>query len=161
MTRVKCCGMFRDEDVAAVNAARPDMVGFVVEFPKSHRSVAERELARLSAQVAPGITRVGVFVDAPIELIGRLAALRVIDAAQLHGHEDAAYVARLRAAAPALALIQAFRVRAAEDVAAAEASPADLVLLDNGQGPHAREPRRRHSRHAPLGRGPLERPGDR
>ena len=50
-TRIKLCGMFREEDIAAVNAARPDYVGFVVDFPRSHRSVTAERLAELSALV--------------------------------------------------------------------------------------------------------------
>ena len=132
--RIKCCGMFREEDIAAVNAARPDMVGFVVDFPRSHRSVTPERLAALAPLVDEGICRVGVFVDEPVETVAALAGEGLIDVAQLHGHEDEAYIAQLRAAAPALKVIQAFKVRSAEDVARAEASSADMVLLDNGQG---------------------------
>ena len=39
MTRVKICGLSRPQDVAYVNRARPDWCGFVVNFPKSRRSV--------------------------------------------------------------------------------------------------------------------------
>ena len=134
MTRIKCCGMFREADIEAVNATQPDMVGFVVEFPKSHRSITKQRLAELAPLVAEGIERVGVFVDAPVELVARLADQRLIDIAQLHGHEDEAYIASLRAAALGLRIIRAFKVRTSEDVARAEASSADLVLLDNGQG---------------------------
>ncbi|MBR3315537.1 MAG: tryptophan synthase subunit beta [Atopobiaceae bacterium] len=132
-TRVKLCGMMRPEDIEAVNEARPDYVGFVVDFPRSHRSVASEELPALSTLVAPGIQRVGVFVDAPVENVARLFVQGAIDVAQLHGHEDEGYIARLRSAC-GVPIIQAFSIRAASDVACAEASSADLVLLDNGQG---------------------------
>ena len=132
-TRVKLCGMSRPEDIEAVNEAQPDFVGFVVDFPRSHRSVASEELPALSALVAPGIQRVGVFVDEPVEVVARLYAQGAIDVAQLHGHEDEEYIARLRSACD-VPIIQAFSVRAASDVVRAEASSADLVLLDNGRG---------------------------
>ena len=133
MTMVKLCGIFRNEDVAAVNEARPDMCGFIVDYPKSHRSLDPVRLRALSSQVSPGITRVGVFVDADIETIVGLAAEGVIDAAQLHGSEDAAYVRTLRERTP-IGVIQAFQVHGAQDIARAQASPADMVLLDAGQG---------------------------
>ena len=82
----------------------------------------------------PSIWRVGVFVDAPVERLVRIVRECGLDLVQLHGHEDAAYVAALRAAAPELGLIQAFRIREPQDVARACESGADLVLLDKGQG---------------------------
>lgn len=132
--KVKLCGLHRPEDVAAANAARPDFVGFVVNFPRSHRSVPASDVPALSGMVEAGIVRVGVFVDEPVDVVVRLFSQGAIDAAQLHGSEDDAYVSRLREAAPGLRVIQAFRVRTPDDVRAAEASAADLVLLDNGQG---------------------------
>ena len=131
--RVKLCGLSRPEDVAAANEARPDYVGFVVDVPRSHRSVAATELPGLARRVAAGIRRVGVFVDEPIERVAALHANGAIDVAQLHGQEDASYVAELRSACD-MPVIQAFRIRSRNDVRRAEESTADLVLLDNGQG---------------------------
>ena len=138
-TLVKLCGMHRPEDVAAANAAGPDLVGFVVDFPRSHRSVPVAGLPALTAGVAPAIARVGVFVDEAPAVVAGLVASEAIDACQLHGHEDEAYLAGLRAelarAGVANApVIQAFRVRERADVERAEASSADVILLDNGQG---------------------------
>ncbi len=138
-TLIKLCGLHRPEDVAAANAAAPDLVGFVVDFPRSHRSVPNSDLLPLVTKVDPGIVRVGVFVDENPRRIATLVADNAIDACQLHGHEDGAYLARLRtelatAGLTDVPVIQAFRVRAPEDVARAEASKADAILLDNGQG---------------------------
>lgn len=137
--RVKLCGMFRDEDVQAVAEARPDLCGFIVDFPKSHRSVTPAQLAGLCDRLlecepagAP-IWRVGVFVDEPMEQLVRIVDAGCIDLVQLHGSEDAAYIDELRDRT-GVGIIQAFRIRSAADAAAAEASAADLVLLDNGQG---------------------------
>lgn len=44
---VKLCGMSREEDIRAVAQARPDMCGFIVNFPQSHRSVSTERLAEL------------------------------------------------------------------------------------------------------------------
>lgn len=131
--RVKLCGLRRPQDVEAANEARPDYVGFVVDFPRSRRSVSASELATLSRLVHPEIRRVGVFVDKPVEAIAELFESGAIDVAQLHGSEDGEYLSRLRATC-GVPIIQAFRMRGAEDVERAMASSADLVLLDNGQG---------------------------
>ena len=166
-TRVKLCGMSREEDVDAVMAARPDLCGFIVDFPKSHRNVSPERVAELTARMdaaeaaaveeaadmaateaataaepdaaltAPARTpvwRVGVFVDEPVAELVRIVRASGLDLAQLHGHEDAAYIEAVRELAPELGLIQAFKVRTPTDVERACASPADLVLLDNGQG---------------------------
>ena len=137
--RVKLCGMFRDEDVQAVAEARPDLCGFIVDFPKSYRSVTPAQLAGLCDRLlecepagAP-VWRVGVFVDEPMEQLVRIVDAGCIDLVQLHGNEDAAYIDELRDRT-GVGIIQAFRIRSAADAAAAEASAADLVLLDNGQG---------------------------
>ena len=137
--RVKLCGMFRDEDVQAVAEARPDLCGFIVDFPKSHRNVTPAQLAGLCDRLlecepagAP-VWRVGVFVDEPMEQLVRIVDAGCIDLVQLHGNEDAAYIDELRHRT-GVGIIQAFRIRSAADAAAAEASAADLVLLDNGQG---------------------------
>ena len=143
-TRVKLCGMSREEDVDAVVAARPDLCGFIVDFPKSHRNVSPERVAELTARMDEAeavatstrtpVWRVGVFVDEPAADLVRIVRASGLDLAQLHGHEDAAYVEELRALAPELGLIQAFKVRTPADVERACQSPADLVLLDNGQG---------------------------
>lgn len=137
--RVKLCGMFRDADVQAVADAHPDMCGFIVDFPKSHRSVTPSQLEGLGGKLlecepagAP-IWRVGVFVDMPLERLVAVVGSGAVDLVQLHGNEDAAFVEQLRNRT-GVGIIQAFRIRSAADVAAAEESAADLILLDNGQG---------------------------
>lgn len=132
MTAVKICGLRCAEDVACVNAGRPDLAGFVF-YPGSARCVTPAQAAALSAQLAPGIIPVGVFVDADPALIADLAAQGVIRLAQLHGHEDAAYLARLRALT-SVPVMQAFLLRTPADAAAAQDSAADLILLDSGRG---------------------------
>ena len=135
-TRVKLCGLWRDEDVDAVLEAAPDLCGFVIDFPRSHRSVTPERARELGRRLAgAGIERVGVFVDEDPETVAGLVRDGAIDAVQLHGHEDGTYIRGLRGALPAgTRIIQAFRVREAADVERANQSPADLVLLDSGQG---------------------------
>lgn len=132
-TRIKCCGMFRTQDMAAVNAARPDYCGFVVNVSTSHRSVSIEQLRELRALLAPGIAAVGVFVDEDVHTIAQLCNEGVLDVVQLHGAEDEGYFAALRAQTTA-PIIQAFKVRTAADIEAANESSADYVLLDGGAG---------------------------
>lgn len=131
--RVKICGLTCAADVEAANAAGPDYAGFVVDVPSSRRSVSPGEVRALAAGLDAGIQTVGVFVDAPVDQVATLLNEGTLDAAQLHGSEDEAYVAALRALTDK-PLVQAFRVESEADVARACASTADCVLLDGGAG---------------------------
>lgn len=133
MTLIKTCGMFRVEDIAAVNAAHPDFCGFVIDFPKSHRNVTPAQVKELSALLGEGIRAVGVFVDEDVDAVAALCEAGAIDVVQLHGHEDEAYIARLRERCDA-PVVKTFKVRTQDDIAEANASSADMVLLDNGYG---------------------------
>jgi len=134
MTKIKICGLYRPEDIAAVNEARPDWCGFIINFPISHRSLTPDQVRALRKAVAEDITPVGVFVDQPVEEIAALLRDGTISVAQLHGHEDDAFISSLREAVPGCVIWKAFRIRSQDDVAAARSSGADLVLLDNGYG---------------------------
>ena len=130
--RVKLCGMFRDQDIEAVNACLPDMMGFITSFPKSHRNVEPPVLKRLAQMVDERIYRVAVSVDLAF---GRVAhnANHHVDIVQLHGNEDDTYLMGVRSRTNA-GIIQAFRIREKADVERAQRSSADMVLLDAGQG---------------------------
>lgn len=134
MTKIKICGLFRPCDIEAVNAARPDYCGFIINFPKSHRNVSPDQVRALRAGLAEGITPVGVFVNQPVEEMAALLNDGTISIAQLHGQEDEACIAALRAATGGKPVWKAFKIRSEADVAAARASSADLVILDNGYG---------------------------
>ena len=132
MTRIKLCGLSRLQDIETANTLLPEYIGFVFA-PKSRRYVTRQHAAELKKHLAPGIRAVGVFVDETPENVAKIAKRGIIDLVQLHGGEDETYLRRLRelTAAP---LIQAFRIRSGKDLAAAERSTADYVLLDAGAG---------------------------
>ena len=132
MTKIKLCGMTCPADIAAANRLKPDYVGFVFA-QKSRRCVTPETAAKLRALLAPEIRAVGVFVNAAPEQVAALLEQDVLDAAQLHGQEDEAYLADLRNRTKK-PLIRAFRVETAQDLAAAMHSTADCVLLDSGTG---------------------------
>lgn len=134
MTLIKCCGMFRIEDIEAVNAARPDYCGFIVNFPKSHRNVTAERARELRCKLDAGIAPVGVFVDPPSPRdLAETASQCAFDAVQLHGGEDEQFIRDVRACSD-IPIIKAFMVRDKADLEAARASSADYVLLDNGWG---------------------------
>ena len=131
--KVKVCGLFRQADIWAINQAKPDYCGFVVNFPKSHRSLSPEAVRLLRAGLDAAVTPVGVFVNQPVELVAGLLNSDVVSVAQLHGSEDGTYLAALRSLTHG-PIWQAFAVRSAADLERAAASAADFVLLDAGQG---------------------------
>lgn len=132
MTRIKLCGLSRTCDVEAANELRPEYIGFVFA-PKSRRYITPEKAAELKRLLAPGIKAVGVFVKENPETVTELLNSGVIDIAQLHGDEDEDYIRQLRALTDK-PIIKAFRIDTASDIADAERSNADYVLLDSGSG---------------------------
>ncbi|MCC8122190.1 MAG: phosphoribosylanthranilate isomerase [Oscillospiraceae bacterium] len=95
MSKVKICGLTRQSDIDAVNRCKPDYVGFVFAA-ESRRRLQPEEAAALRAKLSPDIQAVGVFVNQPVGWVASLCEQGVIDLVQLHGEEDADYLATLR-----------------------------------------------------------------
>ena len=133
MSRIKICGLRRPEDIAAVNEARPDYCGFIVEYPKSRRSIDRTTLRELVRGLREKIVPVGVFVNATKELVAELLEEGTIQIAQLHGQESQEYIQELKVLTEK-PLIQAFSIKSKEDVERARESVADYILLDQGSG---------------------------
>ena len=132
MTKIKLCGLSRRCDIEAANALMPDYVGFVFA-EGSKRRVTPAQARALKNALSPGIRTVGVFVDEDPATVATLLNGGIIDAAQLHGGEDAAYIRALRRMTDR-PIWQAFRVRTRADVEQAGRSEADCILLDAGAG---------------------------
>ena len=133
-TRIKICGIRREEDCAYVNEARPDYIGFIF-WPKSFRYVNLNQAKALREKIDPSIISVGVFVDESLETIMEIVRSGAISVVQLHGHEDEAFMEKLREKLPeGYEIWKAFKVRSEEDIKKALKSGADKILLDNGYG---------------------------
>lgn len=133
MTKIKICGLKRPEDIQAVNEAKPDFAGFVIEVPKSRRNVSAEQARKLVKGLSEQIRVVGVFVNAPLDLVAGLLNDGTLALAQLHGSEDETYIRQLRQMTDK-SLIQAFSIRSAADIEQALQSSADYLLLDQGGG---------------------------
>jgi phosphoribosylanthranilate isomerase len=133
---IKICGLFRDNDIDYVNEARPDYIGFV--FAESRRQVRPVQAARLRQKLLGAIIPAGVFVNAPAADIAALYRDGIIAIAQLHGAEDAAYIARLKEASAAggNSPIPVIKTIFSGDSAAGITPPAnaDFCLVDSGAG---------------------------
>lgn len=132
MTKVKICGLTREQDIDFANEVLPEFIGFVF-YPPSKRYVDRDTAAKLKERLDYRIAAVGVFVDEEPDVIAELVRSEIIDVVQLHGNEDNEYISRLRGLCEC-PLIQAFRVGSKEDIERAMGSDADFILLDSGMG---------------------------
>ena len=130
MSKIKICGLSRLQDIDAVNEALPDYIGFV--FAPSPRQVGTMQASALKKTLDRRIQAVGVFVDADIDKVAALALDGVIDMIQLHGHEDALYIRKLKRAV-SVPVIKAVRVKRAEQIMEAQPLDCDYLLLDTWQ----------------------------
>jgi len=89
-TRIKICGITREQDLEAAVAAGADALGLVFYAP-SPRYVTPLRAAQLAARIPAFVTRVGLFVNAPAETVRATMADVALDLLQFHGDEDAAY----------------------------------------------------------------------
>jgi len=85
-TRIKICGLTRDEDLRAAVTAGADAVGLVF-YPKSPRYIAPENAARLIAGLPPFVTAVGLFVNASLQEVQSVAAQAPVSLLQFHGDE--------------------------------------------------------------------------
>jgi phosphoribosylanthranilate isomerase len=85
-TRVKICGLTREQDVDAVVAAGADAVGFVL-YEKSPRHVTPQRAAELAKRLPPFMTPVLLVVNASLAEIQAACALIPNATLQFHGDE--------------------------------------------------------------------------
>ncbi len=89
-TRIKICGLTREQDVLAAVAAGADAIGFVF-YPPSPRYVTPARAAELVRLLPPFVSAVGLFVNAePAEVEATLTVVP-LHVLQFHGDEDEAY----------------------------------------------------------------------
>ena len=127
---VKICGVRRIEDARLAVELGAAAIGFVF-WPDSPRFIDPYRARPIARELTPFVTRVGVFVDQPMDYVRGVARLLNLGAIQLHGHESQDYLGGLsRAGAPpiikSLAVTDAFRPAAA----LASIPEAVTVLLD-------------------------------
>lgn len=133
MTKIKLCGLRRAEDIEAAVLLKPEYIGFVF-YKKSKRYISPEEARILKSILdTDHIKAVGVFVNENPKTVADLLEKGIIDIAQLHGVEDESYIKALRKLTDR-PLIKAFKIKTKEDLKKAEASSADMILLDAGMG---------------------------
>ncbi len=86
-TRIKICGLTREQDVDAAVAAGADAIGFVL-YAKSPRAVTPQRAAELARRLPPFITPVLLFVNASATEVIASCAMVAGATAQFHGDES-------------------------------------------------------------------------
>ncbi len=138
--KVKICGLSCLADIEAVNAVRPDWIGFVFA-KKSRRYIRPEQAALLKERLNQAVKAAGVFVDERMETILDLAEHRMIDIIQLHGNEDVEFMNRLKyyCDIPVVKAISMTEEDFEEKIYRWEGSSVDYLLLDSGGGGTGRQ----------------------
>ena len=108
---VKVCGMREAENIRAVEALGVDWMGFIF-WEHSSRNVCQRP-----AYLPEKAKRVGVFVDAPLDVVCQHVEAFGLDVVQLHGSESPTYLRDLRnALAGDVLIVKAFSIATRDDL---------------------------------------------
>lgn len=86
-TRVKICGITREQDAFSAVEHGADALGFVFYAP-SPRHVSVHRAAAIVRSLPPFVTTVALFVDADADLIDRVVGELGVDLLQFHGQES-------------------------------------------------------------------------
>ena len=157
--KVKMCGISKVETIPAVVEAKPDYVGLVFAPSKRQVTVAQaktlvEELHKQYAKTygtntvpmnaeaiqdtngfgeqntsSEAIKTVGVFVNETLENLVTIAKEANLDAVQLHGDEDEAFIQALKERTD-VEVWKAVQIRSAADAEAWIDSSADMLLFD-------------------------------
>ena len=141
--KVKMCGISKVETIPAVVEAKPDYMGLV--FASSKRQVTVDQAKTLVEELHKQYTKrynngaeqsnddeiktVGVFVNETLENLVSIAKEANLDAVQLHGDEDEAFIQSLKERTN-VEVWKAVQIRSAADAEAWIDSSADMLLFD-------------------------------
>ena len=126
----KICGINSAAALTAAIDGGARHVGFVF-YPPSPRALTTEAAAGLAAMVPPGLTRVGLFVDAADTDIAAVLKLVLLDMLQLHGDEPPSRARDVRVRF-GRSVMKAIKVAQQPDVEAARAyvGAVDWLLFD-------------------------------
>jgi phosphoribosylanthranilate isomerase len=108
-TRLKICGITREQDLQAAVDAGADAVGFVF-YPKSPRYVTPEQAGHLCAALPPFVSSVALFVNPALDDVRAVLAQAPVALLQFHGDETAEQCAAI-AAEVRRPFVRAYRVK--------------------------------------------------
>jgi len=126
MTRIKICGITREQDMHAVVNSGADAFGLVF-YEKSPRHVGVQQAAQIMHAMPPFITVVGLFVNPAVDYVREVLAKVSLDVLQFHGEETPEFCAQF-----GRPYLKAVRVKVGVDLVqyAAHYAGAQGLLLD-------------------------------
>jgi phosphoribosylanthranilate isomerase len=112
--KIKVCGITNIDEALALSKAGVNYVGFIF-YPASKRyALHTLSLDQIKSVQLPGVLKVGVFVNEPLEKVIATATEAGLDMVQLHGDETPNYCKEMANHYP---VIKAFRISETDDVA--------------------------------------------
>ena len=109
---IKVCGMKDPENIRALAELPVDMMGLIF-YEKSSRCVSDQDADRINA-LALDIPKVGVFVNASLEVVIEKVKLFKLQFVQLHGNESPEFCCKLWK--KDIRIIKAFQIKTVEDL---------------------------------------------
>ena len=86
-TRVKICGITRQQDADFAAESGADAIGLVF-YPPSPRAISFAQANTITANLAPFVSKVALFVDPDKDLVSRCLDELSVDILQFHGEES-------------------------------------------------------------------------
>ena len=112
--KIKVCGITSIEEALALSKAGVNYIGFIF-YPASKRYVLDMlTLEQIKKLLIPGVVKVGVFVNEPLDQVIVTATAAGLDMVQLHGDETPNYCKEMANHFP---VIKAFRISSSDEVA--------------------------------------------
>jgi phosphoribosylanthranilate isomerase len=111
--KIKVCGITSIDEALALSKAGVNYIGFIF-YPASKRyALHTLTLDQIKSVQLPGVLKVGVFVNEPMEKIIATASAAGLDMVQLHGDETPNFCKEMANYYP---VIKAFRISETDDV---------------------------------------------
>ena len=129
MTWIKICGTTNERDADIAIRAGAHALGFIMT--KSPRQVSDSAAYSIGTIVPKGVETIGVFVNEDFKTLVETARFCKFTGVQLHGDEDADYIARLRSQLPGAKILKAMP---ASSLDGPVASNPDAWLIDGAGG---------------------------
>ena len=127
-TTVKVCGMKDPKLIGTAIENGASYIGFIVNYPKSPRSISIGELQNLTKQIPDHIKKVAVMVNPKIEETKKIE--NDCDFVQLHGDETNDDIKQIKQQTK-LKVIKAIKIKDEKDLNQLQQFPdADHLLLD-------------------------------
>ena len=104
MTWIKICGTTNERDADVAIRAGANALGFIMT--RSPRQVSDSTAYSIGTIVPRGVETIGVFVNEEFKTLIETARFCKFTGVQLHGDEDADYVARLRSELPGVKILK-------------------------------------------------------